>query len=55
MAVGIAALVLLAIGVYAGMDLQSWRGLGVSAFALMFGLMMLMVAWAGRRDGTPAT
>jgi hypothetical protein len=50
MGVGIAGLVLLAIGAYAGMDLQSWRGLGVSVFALIFGLVMLMVAWGARND-----
>jgi hypothetical protein len=53
MGVGVGGLVLLAIGAYAGMDLQSWRGLGVSVFALIFGLIMLMVAWGARND-TPA-
>jgi hypothetical protein len=53
MGVGIAGLVLLAIGAYVGTDLQSWRGLGVSVFALIFGLVMLMVAWGARND-TPA-
>jgi hypothetical protein len=53
MGVGIAGLVLLAIGAYVGTDLQSWRGLGVSVFALIFGLIMLMVAWGARND-TPA-
>lgn len=50
MRAGIAGIVLLAIGAYAGMDILSWRGLGVSVFAVMFGLILLMVAWAARRD-----
>jgi hypothetical protein len=50
---GIAGAVLLAIGAYAGMDVLSWRGLGVSIFALMFGLVLLMVAWAAG-NATPS-
>jgi hypothetical protein len=46
MGVGIAGVVLLAIGAYAGTDVLSWRGLGVSVFTLMFGLVLLAIAWA---------
>jgi hypothetical protein len=45
---GIAGAVLLAIGAYAAKDILSWRSLGVSMFALMFGLILLLVAWAAR-------
>jgi hypothetical protein len=54
MGVGIAAIVLLGIGAYAGKEVQSWRGLGASLFALMSGLILLMVAWAAKND-TPRT
>lgn len=44
--------VLLVIGAYAGNHVLSWRGLGVSVFALMFGLVFVTVAWAAR-GGAP--
>jgi hypothetical protein len=43
---------LLLIGAYAGKEVLSWRGLGVSVFSLMFGAILLMVAW-GARAVTP--
>ena len=46
MGVGIAGGVLLVIGAYAAKDVLSWRGLGLSVFALMFGLVLLTIAWA---------
>lgn len=45
--------VLLVIGAYAGNHVLSWQGLGVSVFALMFGLVFVTVAWAAR-GGTPS-
>ena len=46
MGVGIAGGVLLMIGAYAGKSVLSWRGLGLAVFALMFGLVLLAIAWA---------
>ena len=46
MGVGIAGGVLLVIGAYAAKNVLSWRGLGLSVFALMFGLVLLTIAWA---------
>jgi hypothetical protein len=44
----LAGAVLLVIGLYAAKEVLSWRGLGVAVFALMFGLVLLMVAWSAR-------
>jgi hypothetical protein len=54
MGVGIAGAILLGIGAYAGKNVLSWRGLGISVLTLMFGLALLMVAWAARKV-TPRT
>ena len=50
----IAGAVLLAIGALAAREVLSWRGLGVAVFALMFGMVLLMVAWAARNATPPA-
>lgn len=52
---GLAGALLLAIGLYAAKEVLSWRGLGVSVFALMFGLVLLMVAWGARSVPPRAT
>lgn len=54
MGLGISGAVLLLIGAYAGRHMLSWRGLGVSVFTLIFGLILLMVAWTAQK-ATPRT
>lgn len=39
---------LVAMGGYAGNGMASWRGLGLSVLALMFGVFLLLVAFLGR-------
>jgi hypothetical protein len=51
--VAIAGAVLLAIGAFAGNGVLSWAGLGISVLALIFGLVLLLIAWAAR-GVTPA-
>lgn len=46
--------VLLAIGIYAGNGMLSWAGLGVAVLALIFGSVLVMIAWAAR-SVAPAT